>query len=262
VRIASLSPAATEILFALKQENQIVVRDQFSNFPAETKAIPALRGHQNIDLAQLQSYKPDLVFTSTIIQKKLAEEIRSLGIECIHQDPRSLNDVYQSILEVGMLLDCDATARAFTEKMRSDMNTVKKRARALPHKPRVYIEEWPALQDSSGKLNPPMVSGNWVPEVLRIAGGRELPGTSRELSREVTLEEITLFDPEMIVLSICGAGTTAEKFLITSRAGWEGITAVKEGNIFVIDDSLLNRPGLRLIEGAQRLYAWMFEMLH
>ena len=78
----------------------------------------------------------------------------------------------------------------------------------------------------------------------------------------MTLQEIQEFNPEMIVLSICGAGANAEKTLISSRRGWDALEAVQKGNVRVMNDSLLNRPGPRLVEGAQRLYSWMFEMLH
>ena len=107
-----------------------------------------------------------------------------------------------------------------------------------------------------------MVSGNWVPEVLRIAGGVPLPLPPKNPSREVSLEEIRAFDPELIVLSICGAGSLARKELLTQREGWKELRAVREGRVRVIDDSLLNRPGPRLVEGARRLYGWIFEVLH
>jgi iron complex transport system substrate-binding protein len=271
MRLISLSPAVTEILFALGKGHLIVARDQFSDYPAEAKAVPALRGHQSVNIQAIQSHKPDLVFTSTIIQEKLAAEIRSASMQCVHQDPRKLNDIPQTFLELGTILDCEQEARSLSETFRQGMNTVKKRAQSLPRHPRVYIEEWPALLGSSGKHSLPMVSGNWVPEVLGIAGGEGFPLGSVTLrraqhdtllSREVTLEEIKAFNPELIVLSICGAGSLAEKTLITARPGWEELPAVREGKVRIVDDSLLNRPGPRLVEGAQRLYGWIFEMLH
>ncbi|HLC75571.1 MAG TPA: ABC transporter substrate-binding protein [Candidatus Peribacterales bacterium] len=262
MRIISLSPAVTEILFALKKQNLIVARDQFSNFPEETKDIPKIQGHQTIDLGELKIYQPDLIFTSTIIQKRLAEEIRAAGFQCIHQDPRSLNAIYQSIQEIGTLLDCEADACALCEKMRQGMNEVKKRAQNLPRRPRLYIEEWPALENKSGGHDLPYASGNWVPEVARVAGGEQFPIPVGALSPKVTLEQIQQWNPEFVILSICGAGALADPSLITKRPRWESLEAIQKGRIKVIDDSLLNRPGPRLVEGAQRLYAWIFEMLH
>jgi iron complex transport system substrate-binding protein len=107
-----------------------------------------------------------------------------------------------------------------------------------------------------------MVSGNWVPEIVKAGGGEPFPFAARAPSREVSLEEVATFDPELIILSICGAGKYAEKSLLMGRAGWSELQAVKANHLFVIDDSLLNRPGPRLIEGAQRIYSWIFQVLH
>ena len=253
MRIASLSPAVTEILFALGKEEEIVCCDQFSNFPEIAKEIPKLEGHQKIDLEKLAEFQPDLVFTSTVIQEKLAGEIRKSGFECVHQNPRTLDEVSQTFIDIGVVLDCEAASRQLSEKFRQGMNEVKKRAQKNPRRLRVYIEEW---------HNPPMVSGNWVPEIIRLAGGEGFRLERGALSREVSLEEVQSFAPEMIILSPCGAGPKAEKVLITGRSGWDQLDAVKQGNIKVIDDSLLNRPGPRLVEGAQRVFGWVFECLH
>ncbi len=107
-----------------------------------------------------------------------------------------------------------------------------------------------------------MASGNWVPEGVPIAGGEQFPIKSGELSRAVTLEEVQAFNPELIVISWCGAGDLAPKQLLLTRAGWDSLPAVSAGKVRVIDDSLLNRPGPRLAEGAQRIYSWLFEMCH
>jgi len=270
MRIISLSPAVTEILFTLGKAHSLVCRDQFSDYPEAASDIPLVKGHQKIDVQEVLSYKPDLVFASTLVQAKLAEELRAAKLQVIHQDPRSLSEVEHSFLEIGVLLECEERARELSLQFRQTLNEVKKRARALPRHPRVYIEEW---------HHPPMVSGNWVPEVVKIAGGipfdigtigKELGSKNYEVrmdgknppSREVSLQEIQAFDPELIVLSICGAGALAKKELLTDRPGWATLPAVREGRVRVIDDSLLNRPGPRLVEGARRLYSWMFELLH
>ncbi len=121
------------------------------------------------------------------MQAKLAEKLRKEGFTVIHQDPRSILDIHESI------------------------------------------------RQDEGK-NPP--------------------------SREVTLEEIQSFDPDLIVLSICVAGSVASKELLTSRPGWKDLRAVRANHLFVIDDSLINCPGPRLTDGARRLFGWIFQALH
>lgn len=253
MRIASLSPATTEILFALGAGSQIACTDQYSDFPEAATALPHLRGHVKIDHVELKSYQPDLVLTQTLVQEKLAEELREAGFTVIYHDPRSIVDVEEGIVALGAIVDAQQQAQALTLRMRQGFNAVKKKSALLLRKPRVYVEEW---------HHPPMVSGNWVPEVVRIAGGQPFPLDPRAASREVNLREVQQFDPDLIVLSICGAGAMAQKTLLTVRPGWGSLRAVGEGHLFVIDDSLLNRPGPRLVEGAQRLYSWIFQVLH
>jgi iron complex transport system substrate-binding protein len=253
VRIASLSPAVTEILFALELQDQIVCTDQFSNFPEAAKELPHLKDHQRIAPEELEQYKPELVFTSTVIQEKLAEQLRATDISCVHLDPRTINTLYESIRQIGTLLNCDGLAEELVLQMQQGFNDTKKKAGLLPTRPRIYIEEW---------HDPPMASGNWVPEVARAAGGEQFPIPAGELSREVKFSEVEAFDPDLIVISWCGAGMLADPFILTEREGWSALRAVGKGNIRVIDDSLLNRPGPRLVEGAQRLYSWLFELLH
>lgn len=261
MRIASLSPAATEILFSLGIGGQIVCTDQFSNFPEEAKSIPHLRDHQKIDAKALREFQPEVVLTGTVVQQKLATELKAANFGVVHQDPRTVSQIYESICQLGALFSAEAATQHLVLQMQQGFNGVKKKAALLPSKPRVYVEEWHL---------PPMASGNWVPEVVRIAGGLPFPishgstalTTGGELSREVTLEEVKKFDPDLIVISWCGAGLLADKKLLLEREGWADLRAVQEGRVQVIDDSLLNRPGPRLVEGAQRIYGWLFEQLH
>lgn len=264
MRIASLSPAMTEILFALEQQKKIVCTDQFSDFPDAVRDIPHLKDHQNIDGDALRGFTPDVVFTATLVQEKLAESLKSQDLAVVHHDPRSLADIYDCIRQTGILLDCSARAEALIATMQQGFNDTKRKAGMFSRRPRVYVEEW---------HNPPMVAGNWVPELVTLAGG--IPFTSAGLptriddasmrnppSSTVTLDEIRTFDPDIIVLSICGAGSTASKELLTQRDGWSALRAVRENHLFVIDNNLLNRPGPRLTEGAKRIFGWCFQALH
>jgi len=242
-----------EILFALEQQKKIVCTDKFSDYPDAAKAIPKLPEHQKIDPEALRVFTPEIVFTSTLVQAKLAEHLKKEGFAVIHQDPRSIGDLYENIRSIGMLLDCTPRAEALIATLQQGFNDTKRKSGLLSRKLRVYVEEW---------HNPPMVSGNWVPELIKLAGGVSLSLPAGSASREVTLQEIQAFDPDLIVLSICGAGSAANKELLTKRAGWDELRAVQENHLFVIDDSLLNRPGPRLVEGTKRLFGWMFQVLH
>lgn len=249
MRIASLSPAVTEILFKLGQGKNVVCVDQFSDVPSEVSGIPHLKDHQKVKTDDIRAFTPDLVFTSALVQEKLAEKLKKDGLGVVHQDPRSTSEMYASIREIGQLLDCSARAETLIAEMQHGFSQVKKKTGFFRSRPKVYVEEW---------HEPPMVSGNWVPEVVKIAGGIPMALGERAPSREVSLEEVRAFDPDLIVLSASGAS----KDLLTSRAGWAELRAVTENHLFVIDDALLSRPGPRLTEGASRLFGWIFQTAH
>ncbi len=291
MRIASLSPAVTEILFDFGMGKQIVCFDQFSNFPEEANANPQMRGHHSVKPDDVREFSPDIVFTGTVIQKNLADDLRAAGLSVIFQDPRSIHDIYESIRQIGAIVSAEPQAEALVLSMQQGFNAVKKKSALLPSRPKIYVEEWPAFAPvgaTEGRPSPlrtgpttagrpsslrigstsqsrpsnPYVSGNWVPEIVRLAGGTPFPIAPGELSRGVTLQAVLSFNPDLAVLSWCGAGSLADKTLFLKRQGWEDLHVIGSNRVRVIDDSLLNRPGPRLVEGAQRLYGWMFEMLH
>lgn len=253
MRVASLSPAATEILFRLGKGKDIVCVDQFSNYPEETRGIPHLRDHQKIRVADVGEHAPGLVLTATVIQKQLSDMLKAAELPVVHQDPRTLNAIYEDIKALGILAQAEKEAGELVAWMKKEFAAVQQKARLLPRKAKVYIEEWHL---------PPMASGNWVPEVVSIAGGIAFPIKPGELSREVTFAEVQAFDPDLIVISWCGAGHLADKNLLLNREGWGDLRAVRDKRVRVIDDSLPNRPGPRLTEGAKILYGWIFEILH
>lgn len=254
MRIASLSPAATEILFAIGAGKQVVCVDKYSDVPADALRLPRLPEHQRIDAVALAEYKPDIVFTATLVQEKLAAFLKlQQQFAVIHHDPRSLGDIDECIRSMGLLLGKEKEANQLVTDMHRHYGDIRKKAKLLGRKPRVYVEEW---------HHPPMVSGNWVPELVQLAGGQPFVLPPRSPSREVSLSEVQAFDPDIIVLSICGAGKFSDKTLLTERSGWNTLRAVINNAVFVIDDSLLNRPGPRVVEGAQHLYGWMFQVLH
>ena len=249
MRIASLSPAATEILFALGANKEIVCVDQFSNDPDAAKKIPHIRGLVDVNPDALKEFQPDVVLLGTSIQKKLSEKLKAAGYSVIFDDPRSIRDIYEWIRALGALFNRVKEGEALVLSMQQGLNDVKRKAALLPRKPRIYIEEW---------HDPPYASGNWVPEIASLAGGVQLPVTPGELSPRVTLDQVQKFDPDLVVISWCGAGDLAPKELFLKRSGWETLRAIQTGQVRVIDDDLLNRPGPRLVEGARRLYGWAF----
>jgi iron complex transport system substrate-binding protein len=100
-------------------------------------------------------------------------------------------------------------------------------------------------------MDPPMISGNWIPGLIEAANGNYF--IEEERSREFNLEKLKEFDPEYIFLNVCGAGDNIDRKEIFARDEWQGITAVKNKDVYVVYDAFLNRPGPRLVEGLKKM---------
>jgi iron complex transport system substrate-binding protein len=238
MRIVSLAPSNTEILYELGLGDDIVAVTRFCDFPEEARQKPKIGGWTDVDFDKVLEHKPDLVVTSTFVQEKVREECKGLGVNVLHLDPRDMRSVYESIMILAEATDTKEKARQMIEHMKLRMAKIHNAIKALPKK-HVYVEEW---------HKPASVSGNWVPEMLELAGAEGIadPG---EPSRPISLDEVKDFDPEIMILSLCGFKDQAKKEIITEREGWESLEAVKNDEVYVIDDSFLNRPGPRLVEG-------------
>ncbi len=239
--IVSLAPSNTEILFSLGVGSQIVGVTRFCDYPTEAKSIKKIGGWINTEYDKIESLNPDLIFTSTFLQEKTAKTLSSKGFPVVHVDPKDLGGVYESIITIGSACKKLKESKNLVRKMMHGFDTVKKSATGKHMK--VYCEEW---------HRPPTVSGNWVPDVIEIAGGISMV-KSGQISRETSLDEVSKFNPEIILVSLCGFGEKADKKYIIQRPGWQDLTAVKNNRIIIMDDSLLNRPGPRLVHAAKEL---------
>jgi iron complex transport system substrate-binding protein len=241
VRIVSLAPSNTEILYALGAQDQIAGVTRYCDYPAEARVKPIVSGWSDVDVKKIAALKPDLVLTSSIVQANAAKTLRQEGLPVIHLDPTSLEDVFETFLKIGHAVNAGTKARELI------INTDKKLAAIVQQNTvkgkRIYVEEW---------HKPPTAAANWVPDLLKLLGC-EAVTRSGIPSHEITAEQITQFNPDAIVLSWCGFGTSATANQLLERDGWQELNAIKNNNVFIIDDSFLNRPGPRLVEGLRVL---------
>lgn len=239
-RIVSLAPSNTEILHALGAWDRVVATTAVCDRPAAADDVPSVGGWTNPDVDAVVTHEPDLVLASDALQDDAVERCRDAGLDVKQVTPTHLHGVCNSIKALGEWVGCKDAAREIVDGMNEGF-----REHAAQGKTRVYCEEW---------HRPPMASGNWVPRLVDLAGGTSFLNEG-ERSREVTAEEVRTFDPEVIVLHPCGYGDAAEPDAVVARKGWADITAVETGNVHVLDDALLNRPGPRLVDGLARLRA-------
>ena len=242
-KIISLAPSNTEILYELKAEDNLVAVTRYCDFPDEAKIKPRIGGWLDINNELVKKFNPDLLLTSTFVQNKITQKYKKDKMNIVALMPTTLKGVFDSILKIGKLIDKEDEAFQLITSMKNKFNQIQNKIK-LKNKPRVYVEEW---------HKPPTVSGNWVPTLIKMAGGSYDLIKAGVHSKEVTTEQIQKYDPEIIIVSICGMADKAPKEWVTKRKGWENLSAVKNERVYVFDDSWLNRPGPRLVVGLEKL---------
>lgn len=247
MRILSLAPSNTEILYALGAGPEVVGVTAFCDEPSEVRMTPKVGGWTEVYDDLVDRFQPDLIVTSMFVPPQIRALKEQRPELFCHVEPHTLDGVYESITTIGDRIGRATEATALVRRMRSEFDAIRQATGTRRPRPvRVYIEEW---------SNPPMVSGNWIPEVVTYAGCQQALARVGEWSREFRLGDLIAFDPDAIVLSICGAHDRVPTQQVLNRLGWGELRAVREDRIAVIDDSLLNRPGPRLPEGARALDA-------
>ena len=234
--IVSLAPSNTEILYEIGAGDSVVATTALCDRPEKAAKLPSVGGWTNPKISRIHEFSPDLVLASDDLQDEAVSRIEEEGFPVIQVKPHSLEEVYESILEVGEAVGHLVEAENLVDTMREEIEGLEVRG-----SPRVYFEEW---------MDPPMASGNWITGILKEIGAEPFL-KSGERSREIKPSKIRKFDPEHILLNICGAGENLDPDPVIEREGWQDIAAVENENVSVVDDSLFNRPGPRLTEAAK-----------
>lgn len=281
MRIVSLLPSATEILFALGLGDQVVGVSHECDFPpaARTKTtvihsrIPksasppeidhlvrefSARGESvySVDAAALRSLIPDLIVTQDLCHVCAASPDDLAAIladfdprpEVLCLNPLDLGDVWRDILWVGEQTIRPHAAEKLLESIGAKLGVIEREVRETSERPRVAFLEW---------LQPIYVGGHWVPEMIELAGGRDVFGTPRTPSFRVTLDEVVAAQPDILIVAPCGY--SAEQALQEYRfmnlpPDWQDIPAVRNGQVYSLDaNRYFSRPGPRLVTGLEIL---------
>jgi iron complex transport system substrate-binding protein len=274
LKICSLLPSATEILYALGLGDQIVAVTHECDYPPD--AASKLRitenviDHDRMTSAQidhhvasnigrhgsiytlkddlLETLQPDLIVTQELcdvcavsykdVQK--AAKVLEGRTKIVSLEPSTLAEVLDTILLVGELSGRDTAARKTVNELQARLARVRERVGGVK-RPKVYAMEW---------LDPPFSAGHWVPEMVEIAGGEEVLGKPAAKSERITPERVLQAAPEIIVLMPCGFSlerTVREYHRTKFLPGWSGEVYAVDGS------SYFNRPGPRLIDGVEIL---------
>ena len=281
-RIVSLIASATEIVCALGFESQLVGRSHECDYPQSVKRLPQLTSPKfNTDGSSLeidQRVKTTLLEALSVyrVDPELLEELKPTHIitqsQCevcavslkdveqavceltsskpiiVSLEPNSLDDVWADIMRVGKALGAAERAEQLIDELQSRMDDIVQRTHWLDSTPSVAYVEW---------IEPLMAGGNWMPELVEMAGGLNLFGEAGKHSPWMTWEELLAKDPDVIFVSPCGfdiARTLQEMHLFSGKVEWKSLKAVAAERVFVADgNQYFNRPGPRLGESLEIL---------
>ncbi len=248
MRIVSLCPSNTEILFALGLGPKVVGVDDWSDWPEEVKDLPRVGGDLNADMERVAALRPDLVLASLSVpgMERNVDALKAHDLPYLVLDPRSLDEVLADFLTVGDACGVRGRAEKVLEDAHRRIDAVRRR-RTARRQVRIYWEWWPKPLIAAGR-------SSWVNQMSQIAGARNVFADIDEPSRKVTDAEVIDRDPE--VLMVCWCGTLQriqDASKVASRPGWERISGVFRGRVHCVPEALFGRPSQRLLEGLEML---------
>jgi len=286
-RIVSLIASATEIVCALGLEEQLVGRSHECDYPPSVKKLPAVTKPKfdvagtsaeidrrvketleqslsvyHVDAERLRQLKPDAIVTQSHCEvcavsekdvERAVAEWTGNRPKVVSLAPNALEDVWTDIRRVGEALGVPERGEELLTTLRKRMAVIAEKTRALRYWPTVVCIEW---------IEPLMAAGNWMPELITMAGGLHPFGKAGQHAPRLTWEELVEKDPEVIVVLPCGwdaAKARQEMSPLTGKAEWPGLRAVRGNRVYLADgNQYFNRPGPRLVESLEILA----ELLH
>jgi iron complex transport system substrate-binding protein len=244
-RLVSLSPSNTEILFDLGLGDKLFGVTDYCDYPEEAKSKEKIGGFADPSIEKIVSLKPDLVFATNMHQQAV-EQLEKLGIPSLVLDPGNMEEMLQSIELMGTAAGVSEKAKGLAEELRSRIKAVTDGVDdGIPEedKPRVYYEIWPSPITTAGP-------GTFVDDIIRLSGGVNIASDAKQSYPEYSQEMIVAKNPEIIVFSHHGSSEQSPEDIL-GRAGWESIDAIKEKNVFYINEDIMQLATPRLVDGLE-----------
>jgi iron complex transport system substrate-binding protein len=242
-RIATLSPGATELVFAAGGGERVVAVVAFSDYPPAARALPSVGSHSRLDMERLLSLQPDLAIVwGSGNSADQIDALEDFGVPVFYLEPENAEGIAQAIERLARLSDSQAVGRSAAERFRRGMAELAEQYRdAEPVT--VFYQVW----------NKPLMTVNdahLIGQVIRLCGGHnvfaELP---RQIPR-IDIEAVLAANPQAI---LAGGMGEENRYWLTEWRAYPGLQAVQQDNLFFIPPSLVQRPTPRLLEGTRLL---------
>ncbi|HAE22333.1 MAG TPA: cobalamin-binding protein [Spirochaetaceae bacterium] len=258
LRVVSLAPALTEILYASGAGSAVVGVTSYCNFPAAADALPEIGGYSpnTISVEAIVALKPDLIVGERGAHGQLAEQFAKAGLRFAAFELKDFNAIYEALSLIGSIAGDGSTALRQVNSIKARLQAVAAKTGGLAAgaKPLVFWEVWD---------EPLMTAGpkTFIGQVLSAAGARNAFADVKQDWPVISFEEIVMRKPDYIMASDThGIALSPEK--LAARTGWAGLSAVKERRIILLDGDIVSRPGPRFVEAvelaAKALYPGLF----
>lgn len=255
-RVVSLAPSNTEILFALGAGDQLVGRDEFSDYPEEAMEVESIGStYGDLNVEAIVGLEPDLVLAAGITPPEQIQSLEEVGLPVfVLGNPGDFDGLFDNLLKTGALTGHEEEAAALVEDLRARYEAVTERTAGVEAVPLYYEVDGtdPAAPWTTG-------SGTFQQLIFDLAGGENI-AADLEGWAQLNSEEIVVRDPEVIIFADgVFVPTTVET--VKNRPGWGEITAVQEDQVYGLDTDLLDLPGPRLVEGLEAVAAILHPQL-
>ena len=244
-RVVSLAPSITEIIFALGHENRLKGVTLYSDFPPAATRLPKVGSYVNLDLERIVALQPDLcIAIKDGNPQAVAKRLESLKIPVYAVDPRNMDTVMQTVLEIGTLLNGKERAKHLVQSMRFRIDKVKAMVAKTAHRHRVFFQIGITPIVSVG-------THTFIHELIVLAGGINLsqgPVTYPRYSQE----QVLALSPEVFIITSMTRAATFEK-VKAEWSRWPSMPAVRDQRIFLEDSNLFDRPSPRLVDALELL---------
>jgi len=246
-RVVCLTSETAEIAYLIGAGERVVGVPGTARRPEAVREKARVGGFTSFRLDRILGLEPDLVLAFSDLQKDIVSELVGGGVAVLCTNQRSVDDVLRTMLVIGGALGCEAAARALVQDMRDEIKQIREYSSVWPDRPRVYFEEW----------FDPLVAGiRWVSEMIEIAGGRDVFAELREepsaRGRRVEADEVLRRDPQIILASWCGK--PFDRAALAARPGWDGVAAVRSGEVHELPGEDVLSPGPSLMVGLRRIH--------
>lgn len=238
-RIISLIPSSTEMLFALGFDKEVVAVSKYCNYPeGKLTNLPRI-GDLNLDIERIVSLKPTILVDTNGIHKRYKEKFKKLNLNYVNLEIKNYSDIPIEAARLALMLDNPTKAHEFIEKWNNDISQLQKSKENS--KVKVYIEIWNNPVQAVGR-------DTMINSMIEIAGGNNALEKQKDYP-VVNTEILMLANPDLIILAYPDASIEDLK----KRPGWKNIKAVKNNNIFKINQDIIVRPGPRNIDAIKEI---------